>query len=316
VDDHIVSVLSNIGVISFVALSAYLLLLTGEISFGQQAFFGIGAYAAAIATVMWNWPLAAGLMLGAAAGGLSALLVGLPTLRLHGLYFAVATLAFAEMVRILLELFQYQVMVDGEPVGPNGADGFGGIRYVFQNKIGAVEYMLFIYALLGAALVGLWLLERSRLGVAFRMVGGDEILAKTSGVPVIRLRLIAAALAGALAGVGGGLYAHLTTYIEPRIFDVMLGVHALAYGLIGGLGTAFGPLLGVLIDIGLLESTRLFSGYRMIVFGGLVAILLIFRPRGLLNEELVHRIGGFWRRLRPTSPSQNLTAKREAREEQ
>ena len=71
----------------------------------------------------------------------------------------------------------------------------------------------------------------------------------------------------------------------------MLGVHSLAYGLIGGLGTALGPLLGVLIDIGLLESIRVFAGYRMIIFGGLVAVLLIVRPRGLLDETLVHRIG-------------------------
>jgi branched-chain amino acid transport system permease protein len=308
-DAHIVSVLSNIGVISFVALSAYVLLLTGEISFGQQAFFGIGAYAAAIATALWGWPLAAGLVLGAVAGALSALLVGLPTLRLHGLYFAVATLAFAEMIRILLELFQYRRMVDGELVGPNGADGFGGIRYIFENRIGAFDYLLYIYGVLAAVLAGLWLFERSRLGVAFRMIGSDEMLAKTSGINVTRYRLLAAAMGGALAGIGGGLYAHLTTYIEPRIFDIMLGVHALAYGLIGGLGTALGPLLGVFIDIGLLESTRLFSGYRMIVFGGLVAILLIFRPRGLLNEEAVHRIGSLWRKLRLAGRSQKVHGK-------
>jgi branched-chain amino acid transport system permease protein len=295
-DDHLVGVLSNIGVISFVALSAYLLLLTGEISFGQQAFFAIGAYAAGIATAMWGWPLGAALICGAAVAATAALLVGLPTLRLHGLYFAVATLAFAEMVRILFELFRYQVSIDGELVGPNGADGFGNIRYTFQNNIGAVEYMLFVYALLAAALLGFWLMERARLGVALRMIGEDEVLAATSGIPVARFRMLAAGMAGALAGVGGGLYAHLTTYIEPRIFDVMLGVHSLAYGLIGGLGTAFGPLLGVLVDIGLLESTRLFSGYRMIVFGGLVAVLLIFRPRGLLDERVVHWLGAVGRR--------------------
>ena len=296
-DDYLVSVLSNIGVISFIALSAYLLLLTGEISFGQQAFFAIGAYAAGIATALWSWPLGAALAWGAGAGAAAAVLVGLPTLRLHGLYFAVATLAFAEMVRILFELFRYQVAIDGELVGPNGADGFGSIRYIFENNIGALEYMLFIYALLAAALLGFWLIERSRLGPIFRMIGEDEVLAEVSGIAVARYRVLAAALAGAIAGVGGGLYAHLTTYIEPRIFDVMLGVHGLAYGLIGGLGTAFGPLLGVLVDIGLLESTRLFSGYRMIVFGGLVAVLLIFRPRGLLDEKVVHRIGGAWRGL-------------------
>ena len=296
-DDYLVSVLSNIGVISFVALSAYLLLLTGEISFGQQAFFAIGAYAAGIATALWGWPLGAALVWGALTAGTAAVLVGLPTLRLHGLYFAVATLAFAETVRLLFEQFRYQVTIDGELVGPNGTDGFRGIRYIFENDVGSLQFLGLIYALLLAALAAFVLLERSRLGVAFRMIGEDATLAALNGIAVARTKLLAAGLAGALAGVGGGLYAHLTTYVEPRIFDVMLGVHSLAYGLIGGLGTAFGPLLGVLIDIGLLESVRVFAGYRMIIFGGLVALLLILRPRGLLDERVVHRIRRAWFRL-------------------
>jgi len=296
-DDYLIGVLSNIGIISFIALSAYVLLLTGEISFGQQAFFAIGAYAAGIATAQWSWPLAAGLAFGAAAGAATALLVGLPTLRLHGLYFAIATLAFAEMVRLLFELFRYQVVLDGEPVGPNGADGFRGIRYVFEHNIEPAQFLLLIYVLLAATLLALALIERSRLGVIFRMIGEDDVLAALTGIAVARCKLIAAGLAGALAGIGGGLYAHLTTYVEPRTFDVMLGVHSLAYGLIGGLGTILGPLLGVLLDIGVLESTRALAGYRMIVFGGLVAVLLIVRPRGLLDEFFVHRIGRAWRTL-------------------
>ena len=128
---------------------------------------------------------------------------------------------------------------------------------------------------------------------------------RCNGIAVARLKVLAAGLAGALAGLGGGLYAHLTTYVEPRIFDVMLGVHSLAYGLIGGLGTALGPLLGVLIDIGLLESIRVFAGYRMIIFGGLVAVLLIVRPRGLLDERLVHRIGRLFAAVRPPAADRN-----------
>jgi branched-chain amino acid transport system permease protein len=298
-DDYMIGVLSNIGVVSFVALSAYLLLLTGEISFGQQAFFAIGAYAAGIATALWGWPLALALAWGAVSGGGAAVLVGIPTLRLHGLYFSIATLAFAEMVRILFELFRYQVEIDGELVGPNGAEGFRSIRYIFDHNIDAVQFLALIYSLLAAALLGFVLLERSRTGVAFRMIGEDATLAGLQGISVARHKVLAAGLAGALAGVGGGLYAHLTTYVEPRIFDVMLGVHSLAYGLIGGLGTAFGPLLGVLIDIGLLESIRPLAGYRMIIFGGIVAVLLIVRPRGLLDENLVHRIGRLFVRSWP-----------------
>ena len=128
------------------------------------------------------------------------------------------------------------------------------------------------------------------------MIGEDVTLAALNGIAVARMKVLAAGLAGALSGLGGGLYAHLTTYVEPRIFDVMLGVHSLAYGLIGGLGTALGPLLGVVIDIGLLESVRVFAGYRMIIFGGLVAALLIVRPRGLLDERAVHYLSRVWRR--------------------
>jgi branched-chain amino acid transport system permease protein len=199
------------------------------------------------------------------------------------------------MVRILFELFRYQIEIDGELVGPDGADGFRNIRYIFDNNIEALDFLLLIYAILGAVLIGFMLLERSRLGVIFRMIGEDAGLAALQGIAVARYKVLAAAIAGALAAVGGGLYAHLTTYVEPRIFDVMLGVHALAYGLIGGLGTALGPLLGVLIDIGLLESIRVLSGYRMIIFGGLVALLLIVRPRGLLDERLVHWISQLFR---------------------
>jgi branched-chain amino acid transport system permease protein len=224
-------------------------------------------------------------------------------LRLHGLQFAIATLAFAEAVRILFELFRYQVVREGEPVGPNGIEGFRNIRYIFEHDVSATQFMLIIYGLLGVTLFGFFLLERSRLGVAFRMIGQDGLLAAAQGVPVFRVKLMGASLAGAIAGLGGGLYAHLTTYVEPAIFDVMLGVHSLAYGLIGGLGTAFGPLLGVVIDIGLLESTRWFAGYRMIVFGGLVAVLLIVRPRGLLDERLVHRIRRLISRRPPPAPT-------------
>jgi branched-chain amino acid transport system permease protein len=117
------------------------------------------------------------------------------------------------------------------------------------------------------------------------------------GIRVERFKLGVAAAAGALAALGGALYAHHNTYIEPRNFDIMLGVHSLAYALIGGLGTVFGPLVGVLLDIGVLEGSRVFQGYRMIVFGGLVALLLVLRPRGLLDERFVHRF-----RLRAFSP--------------
>jgi len=289
-DDHLIGVLSNMGMISFIALSAYLVLVVGEISFGQQAFFAVSAYASGIASAMWGWPFLGAVLWGAAVAGLAGLLLAIPTLRIRGLYFAIATLAFAEMVRLALEIFTYQVEQDGELVGPNGSEGFRDIRYIYEADISAGEFLLVILALLAATLAIILWIERTRLGAILRMVGEDPVLARLQGVNVNLAKIATVAAAGLVAGIGGALYAHLNTYVEPKIFNVMLGVHGLAYGLIGGLGTAFGPLLGVALDIGVLESTRAFSGYRMIVFGGLVAVLLIVRPRGLLDEAAVYRI--------------------------
>jgi branched-chain amino acid transport system permease protein len=288
--DFAIGLASNIGMIAFVALSAYLLLVSGSISFGQQAYFGIGAYAAGIATALWDWPLAAALGFGALAGGLGGGAVGLMTRRLHGLYFAIATLAFAETTRVAFDLWRYQRTISGELVGPDGPNGFNGIRRAFEEGWDPLTFMVLIWVMLLVTMLVLILFERSRAGVALRATGEDPVLARLLGTDVARLRVATATVAGAIAAVGGGLYAHLNTYIEPRLFDVMLGVHALAYGLIGGLGTAFGPLIGVLIDIGILESSRLFHGWRMIVFGGLVALLLIWRPRGLLDEPTLRRL--------------------------
>ena len=287
-DEYALGVLTNIGLFSFVALSAYLLLVAGELSFGQQAFFGVGAYAAGIATAMLGCSLALAMLIAGLLGALAAVLVGLPTLRLRGLYFAMATLAAAEMFRILFELLHWQVQVEGEPVGPDGTQGFRGIRWIFERGVQPEEFLALVWVLLAAVLLLFFMVERSKLGATLRALGEDPALAGALGIDVVRCKLGVAAASGALAALGGALFAHHNTYIEPRNFDIMLGVHSLAYALIGGLGTALGPLLGVVFDLGFLEASRLLQEYRMIVFGGLVALLLAWRPRGLLDERTVH----------------------------
>jgi branched-chain amino acid transport system permease protein len=287
-DEYALGVLTNIGLFSFVALSAYLLLIAGELSFGQQAFFGVGAYAGGAATAMLGFSLPVGVLIAMALGAGAAALVALPTLRLRGLYFAMATLAAAEMFRILFELVHWQLDVEGERVGPDGTQGFRGIRWMLESGVEPAGFAAIVWLLLVLVLVGFLLMERSKLGATIRALGEDPTLAGALGIDVQRVKLGVVAASGALAALGGALFAHHNTYIEPRNFDIMLGVHSLAYALIGGLGTALGPLLGVLLDIGVLEASRVLHGYRMIVFGGLVAALLIWRPRGILDEKVLH----------------------------
>ena len=290
INDYLLTVISNIGMISLIALSAYIILITGEISFGQQAYFGISAYSGAIATTIWGWPFWLALIFGSSVAAIAAGVISAMTVRISGLYFSISTLAFSEMVRLSLLKFSYQKEIDGELIGPNGAEGFGGIRWIFENNISVLEYTLIIYLILIIVLSFLLVIERSELGMIFRMLGQDPMLTKAQGLNTTIYKVIAATIAGFIAGLGGMLYAHSFTYIEPQIFNIMLGVHSLAYGLIGGLGTFLGPIIGVVIDIGFLESIRAIHGYRMIVFGSLVAIMLIFLPRGILDENRVYKL--------------------------
>ena len=293
-----VGLVIQVVVLCLVALSAWLLLRVGRISLGQQAYFGIGAYVAALLTTVGQWPLLAALLAATLAAVACALLISWPLLRLPGLQYAVATLSVAELVRLGLSGWRHQVpQAGGQMAGPDGVHGFRDIRWLFEQQVGQTEYMLWALLALGLTVVTLLLLARTRRGLAMQAGGQDELLADSQGLPVQRIRLLASALAAAVAALAGGLYAHQLTYIEPAIFDPMLGIHAVGYSMLGGLATPLGPLLGAAFDLGLLEATRLFEGWRMVLFGTLVAAFLRWRPRGVLDEALLQRLSDRWRAL-------------------
>ncbi|WP_046111352.1 branched-chain amino acid ABC transporter permease [Aquincola tertiaricarbonis] len=298
-----VGLATDLAVLSLLAISAWLVLRSGRISLGQQAFFAIGAYAAAIATTLMDWPLAPALLAAAALGAAASALVAGAMSRLSGLHYAVATLAFAELVRLGLSAWHWRVPADdGSQAGPDGVHGFRDIRWLLANGVTPEQFALMALTVLAIVTLALVLLMRTRFGLGLQAVGLDDTLADTSGWPAARLRVAAAALAGALAALGGGLYAHRTTFIDPAVFDPMLGVHAVGYALIGGLASVAGPLLGTALDLGLLEATRWFEGWRMVVFGGLVALFLRWRPRGLLDEATLAALRALPRR-RTASPA-------------
>jgi len=277
-------------ILAFLALSAWLVLRTGRISLGQQAYFGLGAYVAALITVTGQgtlpWALVGAMF---CAGGVAGL-VGWLVRHLSGLEYAMATLTLAELFRLGLSGMEWRVQrPDGQWVGPEGTQGFRQIRWLFEQQFSQQAYLALAGGLLLVALIALLQVERTRLGLAMQTVGLDPTLAQAQGVNVHRVRMWTQGVAGALAGLAGGLYAHQVTYVEPAIFDVMLGVHAVGYAMVGGLATPLGPLLGSGFDLGLLEATRLFEGWRMVIFGGLIALFLRWRPRGLLDEAALHR---------------------------
>lgn len=283
--DYAISVSGVAAIYAMIALSCFVVIITGEISFGQQAFVGIGAYAAAVSTVMLDLSLMAGLVAGVLLSAVAATAFGAIALRTSGFRFTVFTLVFAEFVREALSQISWMTESHGRLVGPDGRLGFAGVDYFHEHGYGPERQAALLVGIALVCVAAVWWMWRSRAGIRVDATAEDQELTAASGVNVYATRLVVFSVSGAIAGAAGGLLAHYTTYVDPASFGLMLGVHATAYTLIGGLGSVLGPLLGTLVDVVLLEGLRVGGSYRMIAFGALIVVIMILRPRGLLASR-------------------------------
>jgi len=275
-----------IGVHTLLGLSAYIVLLTGQVSLAQAGFFAVGAYTAGMLTVLAGWHLVPALGVSAMSGAAVACAVGFPALRVKGLMLVIATLAFGEGVRLFFFNFDYQVAKGGIQVGPLGGEGFRQIRFFPENGWQTGEVMLFIWAFVVAAMALLWWFDRSRYGTVLRAVGEDELAAQSVGVNLTAVKVSAMTVGGAIAGVGGGLYAHYTTHIEHASFNILLATFAIAYPIVGGLRSVFGTLLAVIFVQGfLVEGLRFLGDWRNLLFGALIVLAMNLRPSGILGKR-------------------------------
>ncbi len=288
--DYIYSLVTQTGIHILLGLSVYTVALTGQVSFGQQGFYAIGAYVSAIATTLWGVPLIPALLLGMAVSTIVGVLVGFPALRVKGLYLAIATFAFGEIVRNALNIVYYTREVGGAEVGPVGPEGFRHISYFNDNGWTTLDVMFLVVVIVAVVLVIYAMLERSRLGATMRAVGADELAAATAGISVVWIKVGAFAIGAAAAGLGGGLYAHFTTFLSPLAFGLSVAIIAVAYVLVGGLGSWLGPVAGVLFFLALTEGLRFLGEYRMMIYGLAVVIAMNVRPHGLIDAKLMHRL--------------------------
>jgi branched-chain amino acid transport system permease protein len=282
--DFYLGLLQIIGVHTLLGLSAYCVLLTGQVSLAQAGFFAVGAYVAAMLTVLAAWPLVPALAVSAVAGGAIACAVGFPALRVKGLMLVVATIAFGEAVRLFFFNFDYQVARGDIRIGPHGGEGFRQIRYFPEHGWTTLDVALFIWTVVALVIAALWWMDRSRSGAVLRAVGEDEIAAQSSGINIAAVKVAAMTIGGVIAGLGGGIYAHYTTHIEHVQFGVVLATFAIAYPILGGLSNVFGTLLAVIFIQGfLIEGLRFLGDWRNLLFGGLIVLAMNLRPRGLLD---------------------------------
>lgn len=284
--DFLYGLAQIIGVHTLLGLSAYIVLLTGQVTMAQAGFFAIGAYVAGMLTVLAGWSILPAMAAGSLVGAATACAVGFPALRVKGLMLVIATLAFGEGVRLFFFNFDYQIARGDIKVGPLGGEGFRQIRYFPENGWSTMEVMLFIWAFVVLVMALLWWIDRSRFGAVLRAVGEDELAAQSVGINLTTVKVSAMTIGGAIAGLGGSIYAHYTTHIEHASFGILLATFAIAYPILGGLGSVFGTVLAALFVQGfLIEGLRFLGDWRNLLFGALIVVAMNVRPRGFLDAH-------------------------------
>ena len=278
------------GIHVLLGLSVYTVALTGQISFGQQGFLAIGAYVSAIATTLWGVPLIPALLLGTVTAAGAGFLIGFPVLRMRGLNLAIATFAFGEIVRLGIINFHYTRTINDVEVGQIGSEGFRHISFFNDNAWTTGDVVILVAVCVGVVLALYAVMERSRLGATMRAVGADELAASMVGIRVVWIKVGAFTIGAAAAGLGGGLYAHYTTFLSHQAFGLSLAVIAVAYVLVGGLGSFLGPIAGVLFFLALTEGLRFLGEYRMVIYGVVVVLAMNVRPHGLVDAKVMHRL--------------------------
>ncbi|MCX7307165.1 MAG: branched-chain amino acid ABC transporter permease [Afipia sp.] len=280
-----------VGVHTILGLSAYVILLTGQLSMAQAGFAAIGAYVAAMLTVLAGWHIVPAVCLGSLVAGFCAFLVGFPALRVRGLMLVVATIAFGEAVRLFFFNFDYQVAVGGVKVGPIGAEGFRQIRFFPEHGWSTWQVALLICGTAVLIMAAIMWLDRSKFGTVLRAVGEDEIAAQCVGIDITAVKVTAVTLGGAIAGIAGGLYAHYTTHIEHSSFTLVLATFAVVYPVLGGMSSVIGTLFAVIfVQVGLVEVLRSLGDFRSLLFGVLIILAMNLRPQGLIDRATIQRL--------------------------
>lgn len=265
------TLINILGINCLLALSLYLTLSCNMLSLANAAFMGIGAYSAALLTVRGHWPYWFTIAAGAIAAGVIAVPLGLPILRLRGVYLAIVTIAFGEVMRILATILPFT----------GGAQGLVGIPVKTHWQEILLALIVVIYVL--------WRLQHSRAGRAILAIRHDEVAAAGVGIDVGRFKLAAFVGGACVAGLAGGMLAHMTRIVEPRDFGFEQAVQILMFVVVGGYTTFWGSLLGALLLTLLPEVLRSVrtaqdvAVLRQVSTGLVLLFVILFAPNGLFH---------------------------------
>lgn len=261
--------------------------LAGQHSFGHSAFFGIGAYVSTLLFIYWNVPPFLGMIIGGVIAAGASIGIGYPCFKLRGPYFALSTLAFTEIFRI--------VATTTEQVGPIDLKGAAGILISLRpgNSFGNFQFSekaYYYYIILAMLMVILFVydrIEKSRWGLYLAAIRDNEDAARSIGINATRYKIVALMISAFFGATAGTFYAQFLLYIEPILFSSALSIEILLIAIVGGAGTLMGPFLGSLILTPISELTRTYlggtyAGVQLIIYGGVLVAVMMFAPQGII----------------------------------
>jgi len=276
VSDYVLNICMNsvsytMAVLGMVVVLGY----AGQINLAQAAFFGIGAYAVGLGTVVWGLHFWVSFMLGLGAAAIAGLVLGLTTLRLGGHYLAMITISFQQIFDLVLTNW-----IDVTK-GPDGIPGIEPPALLGFHLTDKRAYLLFCAAVLYLLIWFVWWLPKTRLGRAMRAVRDNELAAETIGVHTLRTKVIAFTISAVLGGIGGSFYAAGFSYISPDNFSFLRSIEFLTAVLLGGAQSPFGAALGTVLIVLLPEWLRFLKSLYLAVYGLGVILIMVFLAEGI-----------------------------------
>lgn len=260
--------LAQCGINSILAISIFVTLYSGQLTLANAGFMAVGAYTTVIMSLHLTTPLPLNVLVGALLAGAVGFLVGLPVLRLRGVFLAIATLGFGEALRfgVILNL---PITGQGEGLKNPSADPINGI-YPILIALPVLTYVV-------------WRLTGTRLGQAWAAIREDELAASSQGINVPRYKMTAFVTGAVIAGLAGGLETHINFFVDPTSYSATRSISILTFAVVGSAVNVLGPILGATVLTSLPEIVQQASDYRDVVSGVILILVIIFRPRGILG---------------------------------
>ena len=278
INGYFAQIVSLAAVNAIMAISVNMICgITGQLSLGQAGFEALGAYAVILLTVNCHLPLVVSIMLSGIIAAFFGFLIGFPTLKLEGDYLAIVTLAFGEIIRVVL------VNLKSITGGPNGMS----FNTIFTTSLDFGPMIAYL-SIMGSLVLIIILLQnflRSTYGRAILAVREDEIAANSNGVSVFKYKMIGFVIASFIAGIGGALYVPLVGFVKPDLASFNNSINDLIFVVLGGMGSVTGSVLAAFVLTELQELLRFMKDYRLLVYPVILIFVMLFRPQGLLGTK-------------------------------